>query len=54
MGAVLSRISGLQHVFKGESEDLVRLPVLNVAGNVAGVVRPSKMLEELLDGSLKP
>lgn len=54
MGAVLSRISGLQSVFKGESEDLVRLPVLNVAGNVAGVVRPSEMLEELLDESLQP
>ena len=53
MGAVLSRISGLQGVFKGESEDLVRLPVLNVAGNVAGVVRPSKILEELLDASLQ-
>jgi len=54
MGAVLSRISDLKDVFKGESEDLVHLPVLNVAGKIAGVVRPSKMLEELLDGSLKP
>ena len=53
MGAVLARISGLQGVFKGESEDLVRLPVLNVAGNVAGVVRPSEILEELLDASLQ-
>lgn len=53
MGAVLSRISGLQDVFKGESKDLVRLPVLNVAGNVAGVVRPSEILEELLDASLQ-